>query len=51
MKLEVDGHGLLSGMVRKVLASDQTVAVTSVTTDPIPQMRSVVPDGWKRDQK
>jgi hypothetical protein len=51
MTFSVDGRGVLSSMVRKILAGMQVLAVTTVDTAPIPPATFMVPDGWKRARK
>jgi hypothetical protein len=51
MTFSVDGGGVLSSMVRKVIAGTQSVAVTRVTAGPIPASTFTVPDGWKRARR
>ena len=51
MTYDVDGRGMLAGVVRKALAGQQAVGVTRVATDAIAPALFVVPDGWKRERK
>ena len=48
---DVDGKGLLAGLVRKAVKGSQTTEVTSVATEPLADDLFVVPAGWKSEKK
>jgi hypothetical protein len=47
----VDGKGMLAGVVRKLVSGSQTTEVTSVSTAPLADELFVVPAGWKSQKK
>jgi hypothetical protein len=51
MKIDVEGHGMAAGIVRKGLAGTRTSTVTSVATAPLAEALFSVPGGWKREKK
>jgi hypothetical protein len=51
MKMEVDGHGMLASLVRKLVAGSRTSTVTTVTAAPLDDSTFAVPAGWKRERK
>jgi hypothetical protein len=50
-KSDVDGHGVLAGMVAKVVRGSRTTTVTSVSVAPLADTLFSIPDGWTRDRK
>lgn len=51
MNMDVDGKGMLAGMVRKLLKGSRTSTVTAVSAAPLDETMFVVPAGWKRENK
>lgn len=51
MTLNVDGHGILAGMLNKLVSGTRTSAVTKVALEPLSDALFVIPDGWKREKK
>jgi hypothetical protein len=51
MTLKVDGHGLIAGMVNKVVSGTRTSTVTKVAVAPLSDALFAIPDGWKRQKK
>lgn len=48
---DVDGHGMLAGIVRKAVAGSQTTSVVRVTSEVLDGELFRVPDDWKREKK
>lgn len=51
MNLKVDGHGMLAGIVNKVVSGSRTSTVTKVTVAPLADALFEIPEGWKRQKK
>ncbi|OFW05300.1 MAG: hypothetical protein A3H96_07630 [Acidobacteria bacterium RIFCSPLOWO2_02_FULL_67_36] len=51
MKMDVDGHGMVAGLVRKAIAGSRTSTVKTVATAPLDAATFAVPSGWKRQRK
>ena len=51
MNLKADGHGVLAGIVNKVVSGTRTSSVTKVAVGPLSDALFGVPDGWKRQTK
>lgn len=47
----VDGKGMLAGMVRKIVSGTQRTEVTRVSIEPLADDLFVVPAGWKSEKK
>lgn len=51
MNMDVDGRGMLAGIVRKVLSGRRTSTVITVSAAPLDNATFAVPAGWKRERK
>lgn len=51
MKMDVDGRGMLAGLVRKTISGSRTSTVKTVTAAPLDDSTFEVPAGWKRERK
>jgi hypothetical protein len=51
MTLGTEGHGILAGMVNKVVSGTRTSTVTKVVFAPLSDGLFVIPDGWKHEKK
>jgi hypothetical protein len=50
-KTDVDGRGVLAGMVGKIIRVSNTTTVTNISVEALPDATFAVPEGWKREKK
>ena len=51
LEADVEGTGLLAGIVRKPLAGTRVAIVSKIESTPVDEAMFVVPGGWKREAK